>query len=213
MPVAKGQPYGEPAGQLPEGAVLVRSDGQARSALEEARRRRRSFPVLGLLGGDLCRTLGGGSGGPQAAERRLRAGEGVRFTVDVGEALLDGKLCLFVAHLVARSRLWRRSFVAMNAQYMTVRGGRWNLGPRAHPGDGLLDTYEAHLALGQLWAVRRRLHHGAHLPHPGIAERRAGAVSVDLERPLPVWLDGLPVGKARSLSVRADPDAVVMVVG
>jgi hypothetical protein len=201
VPVAKGQPWGSP-GDLPGDAVLVRSDAEARTVLEEARHRRRPFPPLGLLGGDLCRTLGGGGG-----EERLRAGEGVRFTVDVGEVLIDGHLRLFVAHLVARNSLWTHVFVAMNAQWL----GRWNLGPRAHPGDGLLDTYEARLPLGQVLAVRARLHHGAHLPHPQITERRTAALDADLGRPLTVRLDGERVGPAQRLVVRVVPDALVVV--
>jgi hypothetical protein len=199
VPIGKGDPYGEP-GELPEGGVLVRSDAEAGAALNAARRDRRPFPALGLLGGDLCRTLGGGAGGDQL--------QGVRFTVDVGEALLDGRLHLFVAHLVARTRLWTRAFVAMNAQYL----GEWNLGPRAHPNDGLLDTYDAHLSRDQLLPVRARLHHGTHLPHPGIKERRTAALQVELERPLPVRLDGAGVGTARVISVRAQPDALTVVV-
>ena len=126
MPISKGTPYGEP-GDLPAGAIVVRSDAEAAAALREARRDRRPVPALGLLGGDLARTLGGGRGSDL---------QGVRFTVDLGEALLDGRLHLFVAHLVASTRLWTRAFVAMNAQWL----GDWNLGPRAHPNDGLLDT-------------------------------------------------------------------------
>jgi hypothetical protein len=198
MPIAKGEPYGEP-GELPTGGVVVRSDAEAGAVLRDARRDRRPFPALGLLGGDLCRTLGGGRGSELA---------GVRFTVDLGEALLDGRLHLFVAHLVARTRLWTRAFVAMNAQSV----GRWNLGPRAHPNDGLLDTYDARLPLGQLLPVRSRLHHGAHLPHPGIKERRTAAVQVELERPLPVRLDGAGAGKARVISVRVQPDALTVVI-
>ena len=201
MPIAKGQPWGEPAA-LPDDAVLVRSDAEARDALESARRARRPYPPLGLLSGDLCRTLGGGAGG----EARLRAGGGVRFPLDLGEVLVDGRLHLFVAHLVARSRLWRRAFVAMNAQWL----GEWNLGPRAHPNDGLLDTYDARLPLGQLLPVRSRLHHGTHLPHPAIRERRAAALQMELDRPLPVRLDGTLVGAARTLSVRVEPDALVV---
>jgi hypothetical protein len=201
-PIAKGQPWGAP-GELPEGGVIVRSDAAAAAALTEARRERRPFPALGLLGGDLCHTLGGG--GAQL--------QGVRFTVDLGEALLDGRIHLFVAHLVARTRLWTRAFVAMNAQYLHVRGtGAWNLGPRAHPNDGLLDTYDVHLAPGQLLPVRSRLHHGTHLPHPGIKERRTAALQVELERPLPVRLDGVRVGPARVVSVRVHPDALTVVV-
>jgi len=134
--------------------------------------------------------------------------QGVRFTVDLGEALLDGRLHLFVAHLVARTRFWTRAFVAMNAQSL----GPWNLGPRAHPNDGLLDTYDAHLPPNQLLPVRSRLHHGAHLPHPGIKERRTAALQVDLGRPLPVRLDGVKVGTARVISVRVQPDALTVVI-
>jgi diacylglycerol kinase family enzyme len=133
---------------------------------------------------------------------------GVCFPVDLGEVLLDGRLHLFVAHLVARSRLWTRAFVAMNAQWR----GSWNLGPRAHPGDGLVDTYDVRLRPSQLLPVRSRLHHGAHLPHPGIEERRSPAVSIELDRPLPVELDGVAVGSARRVAVRVKPDALRVVV-
>jgi len=199
VPIAKGQPWGEP-GELPEGGVIVGSDAEGAAVLDEARAERRPFPALGLLGGDLCHTLGGGGAGG--------ALQGVRFTVDLGEVLLDGRLHLFIAHLVARSRFWGRAFVAMNAQWL----GPWNLGPRAHPNDGLLDTYDAHLPAAQLLPVRARLHHGAHLPHPGIRERRTSALQVELERPLPVRLDGEVVGKARELSVRVEPDALTVVI-
>jgi len=60
--------------------------------------------------------------------------------------------------------------------------------------------------------VRARLPHGSHLPHPGIRERRAASVQVELERALPLRLDGERVGKARVLSVRMEPDALVVVV-
>ena len=206
MPIAKGSAYGAP-GPLPDGAVVVRSDAEAREVVERARRERRPVPALGLLGGDLCRTLGGGHDGA-GGEERLRTVGGVCFPVDLGEVLLDGRIRLFVAHLVARSRLWTRAFVAMNAQFV----GPWNLGPRAHPGDGLLDTYDVRLRPGQVMPVRARLRHGAHLPHPGIAERRAPAVTAELDRPLVVRLDGVAVGAARTIAVRLQPDALQVVV-
>jgi len=198
VPIAKGSPYGEPA-PVPDGLVVVRSDAEAGAALENARRERRPYPPLGLLGGDLCRTLGGGTG-PELT--------GVRFPVDLGVVLADGRLHLFVASLVARNRGWTRAFVAMNAQYL----GSWNVAPRAHPGDGLLDTYDVRLPPGQLLPVRSRLALGAHLPHPGIKERRAPAAQVELDRPLPVRLDGDSIGRARVLSVRVEPDALVVYV-
>lgn len=212
MPIAKGSPYGDP-GPLPEGAVIVATDAAAAEALEAARGAGRPYPVLGLVGGDLCRTLGGGTEDPAAAEARLRSEGGVRFPVDVGEALLDGRRCLFVAHLVARTPGWRQAFVAMNAQWLG-RGRRraWNLGPRAHPGDGRLDCYEAELPVAQVLAVAARLHHGGHLPHPGIGERRVAAHEVSFARPRPVWADGRRVGTAARIVVRAAPDAVSVVV-
>ena len=103
---------------------------------------------------------------------------------------------------------WRRCFVAMNAQWL----GGWNLGPRAHPNDGLLDTYEATLTLADLPKVRSRLPLGAHLPHPRIRERRVAALQVEFASPRRVWLDGERVARVRSLSVRVDPDAIMVVV-
>lgn len=195
MTIRKGSSYGEPA-SLPEGAVVVGSDAEARAVVEAARQEGREPPVLGLLGGDLCRTLGG------------RGELSAAFPVDVGEVLVDGRIHLFVAHLVARTPWWGYACVAANAQW---RGG-WNIGPRAHPGDGLLDTYEARLSVVDRLKVRARLHHGAHLPHPGIRERRTAAMQVTLPRPLPVVLDGEDVGRGRHLSVRVRPDAVRVVV-
>jgi hypothetical protein len=200
--IEKGQPWGMP-GPLPSDGVVVTSDAGARRVLEEARRAHRPFPTLGLLGGDLCRTLAG-----PGDRARLASPEAMTFRVDLGEVLLDGRLYLFVAHLVARRAMWRECFVAMNAQWL----GTWNLGPRAHPNDGLLDTYEGSLTFADLPKVRGRLPMGAHLPHPRIRERRAAAVQVEFASPRRVWLDGERVARVRTLSVRADPDAITVVV-
>ncbi len=202
MTIEKGKAWGTP-GALPDDGVVVRSDSEARAALEDARREGRPFPALGLLGGDLWHTLGGLSD-----EARLRSPEAVTFPVDLGEALVDGRPYLFVAHLVARDRFWRHSFVAMNAQWL----GEWNLGPRAHPGDAKLDTYQSDLTLSDLPKVRARLHHGTHLPHPRITERRRPAVQVELPRALEVWVDGVAVGRGRTLSVRVEADALTVVI-
>ena len=203
MAIGKGRDWGT-LGVLPEGGVVVRSDAEARAVVSEARRSGEALPALGLLGGDLCRTLGG-----RGDEGRLRSGGATVVTCDLGTVLLDGRLQPFVAHLVARRRWWRgRAFVAMNAAWL----GPWNLGPKAHPGDGLLDTYDARLPLRQALAVRSRLPRGAHLPHPAIAERRTKALQVDLGTALAVRLDGELVGAARTLSVRVEPDALTVVV-
>jgi hypothetical protein len=202
MPISKGSPYGEP-GVLPEDGVVVRSDAEARAVIENARAEGRPFPPLGLLGGDLCRTLGG-----PGDEARLRSPDAVRFPVDLGEVLLDGRLHVFVAHLVARTRGWGHVVAAMNAQFV----GPWVVGPRAHPNDGLLDVYQADLSPANRLKVQARIRHGAHMPHPGIKERRTASLQIELDRPLPVYLDGGRVGDVRVLSLRVEPDALTVVV-
>ncbi|MBW3555400.1 MAG: hypothetical protein KY454_00530 [Actinobacteria bacterium] len=202
MTIEKGRPWGWRA-PLPPAGIVVGSDAEARRVLEEARRVGRPFPVIGLVGGDLCRTLAG----PGDADR-LKSEEAMSFPIDVGQVLVDGRLHLFVAHLVARSRWWTRAAVAMNAQWL----GDWNLGPRAHPNDGLVDTYDCRLRAGDLTKVRRRLPAGAHLPHPRIDERRVAARTFELDRALPVWLDGEVVDGGRTLAVRVEPDAVTVVI-
>ena len=200
MPISKNSPYGEP-GMLPENGVVVHSDAEARAVIEEARREGRPYPALGLLGGDLCRTLGGAGD-----ESRLHSPAAVRFPVDLGEVLLDGRLHNFIAHVIARTRGWGHVVAAMNAQFV----GPWMLGPRAHPNDGLLDVYRADLALADRLKVRARVWHGAHMPHPRIKERRAAAMQIELDRPRPVYLDGERVGDARKLSLRVEPDALTV---
>jgi hypothetical protein len=203
MTIRKGEPWGEPA-PLPDDGVVVSSDLEARRVLTAARREKRPFPVLGLLGGDLCRTLGGrGDAG------RLRSDAAVTFPVDLGEVLLDGRLHLFVAHLVARRWAWRgRTVVAMNAAWL----GALNLGPKAHPGDALLDISEGALPLRERVEARRRARTGTHLPHPAIELRRTRAAQFEFARPVPVRLDGETVGRFRTISVRVEPDAVRVVV-
>lgn len=203
MTIEKGQPWGEP-GPLPAGGVVVRSDAEARAVVEAARRAGDPIPPLGLLGGDLCRTVGG-----RGDEARLATADAVRLPVDLGSVLVDGALHCFVAHLVARRSWWRgRVVAAMNAQWL----GEWDLGPRAHPDDGLLDISDGDLALSERWKARSRLPAGAHLPHPAIRTERTAAAQLDLEPALDVWLDGQRIGRAEHLSLRVEPDALLVVV-
>ena len=203
MPIHKGEPWGE-TGPLPPDAVIVRSDAEARAVVTEARRAGTGIPPLGLLGGDLCRTLGG-----NGDEGHLRSGQATLVPVDLGAVLVDGRLHWFVAHLVARRSWWRgRVVIAMNAQFL----GRWDVAPRGHPNDGRLDVLDGDVPLGTRRQVRSRLITGTHLPHPGIEERHVQALQVDLARPTPIRLDGDLIGEARSLSLRVEPDALRCIV-
>jgi hypothetical protein len=201
--IRKGEPWGEP-GPLPSHGVVVRSDGEARAIVTAARRANEPIPPLGLLGGDLCRTLGG-----TGDEARLRSPDAVQVPVDLGAVLIDGRLHWFVAHLIARRGWWRgRVVAAMNAQYL----GPWDVVPRGHPNDGRLDVLDADLPFDERLQVRSRLRTGSHLPHPRITERHVTALQVDLERPTPVFLDGDPVGPATRLVIHVEPDALLCVV-
>jgi hypothetical protein len=202
MPVRRGEAWGH-EGVLPAGGIVVRSDAEARSVVEEARRAAEDPPVLGLLGGDLCRTLGG-----TGDERRLHEG-GVMVEVDVGAALIDGRMHWFVAHLVARRGWLRGPIVAlMNAQFL----GDWDVAPRAHPGDGQLEQLHVTMRTGERLQARTRLPSGTHVPHPRIHESRVAFTQLELTKPTPIRLDGEVVGRARSVSVRVEPAALRVVV-
>jgi hypothetical protein len=203
MTIERGASWGAP-GKLPGDGIVVRSDAEARAVVESCLRSGDPVPTLGLLGGDLCRTLGG-----PGDEARLRSDDAVTFAVDVGAVLIDGRLHWFVAHLVARRSWWHGRVVAvMNAEWLDT----WDLGPKAHPGDGLVDVSDANLSLGDRLKARRRLPFGTHVPHPDITTTRAAAWQTDLDPPLDIWLDGDKVTRARALSVRVEPEALRVVV-
>jgi YegS C-terminal NAD kinase beta sandwich-like domain len=191
-------------GPAPPETVFVRSDAEARAAVLDSWRAGRPRPTLGLLGGDLCRTLGG-----RGDEERLRSGAALRAPVDLGVASLDGDETVFVAHLVARRSWWiGRVFLAMNAEYL----GRWDVAPRAHPNDGRLDTLDLNLSFADRGKAWRRLRAGTHVPHPGIEQRRVASLVVRFDRPVPIEVDGVDIGRASEVDLRLVPDALEVVV-
>jgi hypothetical protein len=201
--IRKFEGWGQP-GPLPRHGVVIRADDDAMDVVAAALRAGEPVPPLGLVGGDLCRTLGG-----RGDEARLRSEDAMTFPVDLGEAVLDGTPHWFVAHLVARRALWLgRGVVAMNAAWL----GNLNLGPKAHPGDGLLDVTDGRLRPGELLAARARAKLGAHVPHPRMTMRRVAAEDVHFDEPVPVRLDGRPVGSFRDIELRVLPDALTVVV-
>lgn len=203
MTIKRGEDWAR-RGPLPEGGVVVRDDAEAHHVVDAARRANLPVPALGLLGGDLCHTLGG-----FGIESRLHSEHATTAVCDLGSVLLDGAISWFVASLVARGPWWRGSALAvMNAAWL----GPWNIAPRAHPGDGLLDAVDVRVSPLQWLAVKRRLPLGDHLPHPGITMRRSATLQIALERPTEVWLDGVPAGRATNLMVRVEPDALTVVV-
>jgi diacylglycerol kinase family enzyme len=159
--------------------------------------------MFGLHGGDLHRTLGAPS-----PERRHTA-DAMRLPIDVARVVLDGETDCFVAHLVAGRGPWFRcrTVMVMNAAFV----GEANLGPRAHPGDGLLDVIDGRLGWLDRRAARRRFGSGTHVPHPDLSQARVATWSTTFDRPVPVRLDGELVGSFRRIHAELVPDAVVVV--
>lgn len=202
MTVRKGVDWG--GGPVPDDLVVVSDDAEVTAVLAAADADGRRWPAVGLLGGDLARTLGGRGGDPG----RLRR-DGTVVTVDVAEVELDGTPHRFVAHLVARRSWWVGRVVAvMNAQFL----GSWDVAPRGHPGDGRLDVLDGDLRPGDRWKARSRLPAGTHVPHPAITQLRVASWETDLARPTPIRLDGRLAGHARQLRVTVRPDALVVVI-
>lgn len=190
--------------------------------------------VFGLTGGDLHRTLGS----PSRTAQELVAGTGIGFEMDVGLVeLLEpsrghglepagtesvGQVSVgrvFVAHMEARtgrSRFAGLTVIAMNAAFI----GGDNLGPRAHPGDGLIDLTMGQLGLWDRLRATRRQRVGTHLPHPDLQERRRRLHDVGELIPgepaeqaeMTVVCDGEPLGRRRLGRVACVPAAMTVVV-
>jgi len=200
MTVERGQSWGQRTAP-PADLVVVANDAAAGAVVQRRRSAEEPLPPIGLLAGDLRRTLGGL---PVAA---LDAEVG-RFVVDLGMAELDGRPCWFVSHLVARRRWWTGDALAvMNAEFL----GRWDVAPRSHPNDGRLDVLRVRgMRLGQRWQAWRRLPTGTHVPHPSITTERVTTLDVTFAEPTPIRLDGVVAGSARHLVVRVEPDALTV---
>jgi len=203
--ISKGQDWGRRA-VVPADVVVCTDDAAAGAVVAAARGRPEDIAPVLLTGGDLHRTLGGGSGPTVGV-----GDEATRVSCDIGEVLLDGKLRWFVAHLVIGGPWWARpTTVVANAAFWRSA----NVAPRAHPGDGKLDMVEARLALRQRLLSLRRLRSGSHTPHPDISTSRWENHQLDLgPRGDRVSLDDVPVGRVDRVVVRVEPSALVVYVG
>lgn len=160
--------------------------------------------LVALAGGDLCRTLGGRG---DVADRL--GGETTVAPIDVGSVTAGTTTRVFVAHVVVRNRWWSGpSAVVMNAEWL----GAWRLGPRSHPGDGLLDITRGQLGLRERVLARRRSRSGDHLPHPALKQQRTAEATLDLDRSRSVWADGVSLGTHREVTVSLRPSAIMVAV-
>lgn len=202
MTIRKGSDYGE-ARPLPHGAPIVRGDAELHEIVAEAVLEQRLPVTVGLLGGDLCRTLGG-----TGRRDRLDGPDARSVPVDLVLAAIDDVTVPVVAHLIA-GRLFGAPFAAvMNAQWI----GELDLGPRSHPGDGLVDITTGTLPVRQRLLARRRARSGTHLPHPGLQYRRVNADTMTFDHSTRVRIDGARTLRGRSISITVVPDAFTVVV-
>jgi hypothetical protein len=195
MTIRKGQPWGDPV-ERPADLLVTASDAELSAALDGGPDR-----PIGVSAGDLHRSLG------SPPDRR----EMQRLPIDAIVVTVDGHRYTAVAHMVVRRSWWRgRVVAAMNVDHL----GSWNVAPRAHPNDGRLDLIEVDAAMGprERWQARARLPSGTHVPHPRIRTWTATEAAWEFDRPQAVWVDGVRVAAARSVTVAVAPDAFVVVV-
>jgi len=202
MTIRKGEEWGEL--RVPVSEILtVRSDAELCDLVESGE----SGPI-GLLGGDMMRTLGGAGD----ADRFDRDQPIPHLPIDIVRVTIDEReQKLFVAHLVALRSWWRGPITAvMNAEFR----GDWDVAPRAHPNDGKVDivTVAAELGLQQRMMARSRIRTGTHVPHPRISIVQRAEATVQFDKPTSITLDGRHHGSASRLDVTVVPDAVVVCV-
>ena len=196
MPIAKGHEWGE-TGLLPPGASIAKSDAEAAAFVKDP------ATTIGLEDGDLARTLGIHRPYERDTPKHV-------VPVDALHVLLDdGSEHTCVAHVVFGDLRWhRRSVAIMNAAFIGTR----NIAPRAHPGDGKADVVRLNLDLGDRPKAWKRMVTGTHVPHPGIEIRQRQEGVVELERPQRVHIDGILVGRARSVRFHVIPAAILIAV-
>jgi hypothetical protein len=214
MTITRGEPWGS-VGPPPAGLVVVASNRELFDVVNRHRAAGEPIPPLGLLGGDLCRAVGGtGDAGRFArAEVALLPIDLLRVQVGNGE---PARTFWAAAHVAVRRSWWRGPVVVvMNAQFL----GRWDVAPRSHPNDGRADVVEldASMPVAQRWKAWRRLPTGAHLPHPKLRTRQVrdavlpevpgGRLYADGHR-----LDTGRLGRGTPVRVTVEPDAALVCV-
>jgi diacylglycerol kinase family enzyme len=134
-----------------------------------------------------------------------------RVPLDLVRVEAEGRSTWSVAHVVARRSWWRGDVVlAMTAQYL----GDADVAPRAHPNDGKVDVLRVDPAMPMQarWQAVRRARTGSHVPHPLLRMTQVQQITLDLARPLVVWIDGVRWSTTRTLTLTVEPDAYVAYV-
>ena len=202
MNIEKGRSWGSLSPLPPEG-VIIKTNKELLEKVNDCKRQGIDLPTFGLLGGDLWRTLGG-----RRAEERLYSGEATTLDIDLGCALLDGKIFWFCAHMFIGSKLkGEKIFISNVAHY-----GKTNPAPKAHPGDGKFDMLEVKLSPFQTFKAVKRVSAGTHIPHPGIKYRQVSSEQFSFGKKLSIGIDGKNIGKFSTVSIRIENEALRVVI-
>jgi hypothetical protein len=202
MTIRRGEQWGELVA-TPHGLVVAADDAELGRLVGEVRDHVGDIPALGVRGGDLARSIGGGTSG--RADGSL-----LRVSVDALHVRADdGSAMWAVAHVVARRSWWRGEVVlAMNAQFH----GAFDVAPRSHPNDGRVDVVRVapSMSARARWQARRRARTGTHVPHPLLSTHASAQFDCTFERPLLVWIDGHKWRRTSALTITVEPDAFVL---
>ena len=202
MNIEKGRSWGS-LSPLPPDGVIIKTNKELLEKVNNCKRQGIDLPTFGLLGGDLWRTLGG-----RRAEERLYGGEATTLDIDLGCALLDGKIFWFCAHMFIGSKLkGEKIFISNVAHY-----GKTNPAPKAHPGDGKFDMLEVKLSPFQTFKAVKRVSAGTHIPHPGIKYKQVSSEQFSFGKKLSIEIDGKNIGKFSTVSIRIENEALRVVI-
>ena len=201
MTIRRNESWGEQV-QSPDFIRVVPTDRDARDWVLALRETDRAMLPVGLGGGDMARTLGGGSPG-------RFPGPVMTAPIDLLRVEAAGRTTWAVAHVVARRSWWRGDvWLAMNAQFL----GDYDVAPRSHPNDGKVDVIhvQPEMPFRARLQARARSRTGTHLPHPDLRATQSASASAMFQQPLVVWVDGVRWGTAAEITVTCEPDALTV---
>ena len=201
-----GRAVGRLPGALPAGGVVVTTDAEARAVVEPARRAGEPLPPLGLLGGDLCRTVGGTRrrGARLAAADAMRAAGRPRLGAARRPPALVRRPPRGPPLVVAGPRRRRHE--------RPVRRGAGTSPPAAIPNDGRLDVVDVDavdVGSPSAWqgpAAPADRHPPAPPGHHRAARRRPSRRRST--RRCGCGSTASAMGEVRNLAVRVEPDAL-----
>ncbi len=198
MTIEKGMPWGsvQPA---PHDVVIASDEASAAQAFRNGAR------YVALQSGDLLRALGKGDGIGAAT----LAGNCLVLPCDVFRVTLDEHTEVVAVSSVMVGSRWKPRWWVTSGGFL----GDLNVAPRAHPNDGFADALRFDdVTMRTLWAMRRRMRLGDHLPHPRLTMTRAAEVLWQGARSAPVWVDGKLHGRFRNVQIVVQSDAFSLCV-